>query len=228
MSIVMDFTTTAMARPDVIYKTYKSFSKNLVGIDLKECRLFINIDPLPIDVDRKEVTKIASQYFKEVNPNYPEKPNFTAACNWLWSNAETKYIFHLEDDWTLLKKVSVPLLLKYFNKQPELMQVILRAYRYTYFKCVLSPGIFHERFYKMVAGKLNEGCNPEIQLRGKKFGIKMPDPESKITSKGKIIVHESKSKNIIVKDSGRAWLKKSGYKKPKKKGSFTSWESKRR
>lgn len=228
MSIIMDFTTTAMARPEIVDRTYASFSKNLKGIDLKECRLFINVDPLPNDVNREEVIKVAEKYFEEVHPNYPEKANFTAACNWIWSNAQTEYIFHLEDDWQLIEKVSVPQLLKYFKKHSKLLEVALRAYRYQYLICPLSPNIMHERYYKAIAGKLNENCNPEIQLRGKKFGIDMPTREFKISTKGKLVIYPEKKNKIIVKDIGRKWIKKSKYKKPKgKKGHFTTWESKK-
>jgi len=159
-----------------------------------------------------------------VYPNYPEESNFTAAYNWVWSNAQTKYIFNLEDDWVLLKKVSVPKLLKYFKQHPKLMEVALRAYRYSYNSLPLSPCIIHERYYKVVAGNLNEKSNPESQLRGKKFGIKMPAKEFKISQNGKLVVYPKK---IILKDIGRRWLRKSNFKKPRKKGKFIMWEERK-
>lgn len=227
MSIIMDFTTPAMARPDILDRTYSSFSKNLKGIDLKECRLFINIDPLPADVNRTKVAAVAKKYFKEVHANYPDKANFTAACNWLWSNAETEYIFHIEDDWQLIKEVSVKRMLNYFKQHSELMEVCLRAYRYKYITCPLSPNIMHKRYYKAVAGKLDENANPEVQLRGKKFGIEMPAPALGVACKGKIIACPEKQGNVVIEDIGRRWLKKSKFKKPKKKGGFISWETKK-
>jgi len=225
--IIMDFTTPATVRPEIVDATYSSFSKNLKGIDLKKCRLFINIDPLPNGVNRKGITEVAKKYFKKVYPNYPEKPNFTAACNWVWSHAETEYIFHLEDDWLLLEKVSVPKLLKYFGTHSKLMEVALRAYNYHYSVCPLSPCVMHRKYYKAVAGNLNEEINPEIQLRGRKFGIEMPSHDSKISPKGNVIVYPEERKRIIVKDIGREWLKNSRFKKPKGKSRFISWEKKK-
>ena len=35
----MDFTTTAVIRPEIIDSTYKSFNENLLGINLKKCTL---------------------------------------------------------------------------------------------------------------------------------------------------------------------------------------------
>ena len=220
----MDFTTTAMARPDIVDKTYSSFSKNLKGIDLKQCSLYINIDPLPDKVNREEVTEVAKKYFKEVHSNYPNKPNFTKALNWVWLNAKTRYIFHLEDDWQLVREVPIEKLMVNFKKHNKLMNVVLRAYKFKYRSCALSPGIFHRRFYKSVAGKLDERINPEIQLRGKNFGIEMPAPCFGISWYGKVEVY---SKKIVVKDIGRSWLKKSKFKKPKKKGHFINWETKK-
>lgn len=227
--IKLDFTTTAMARPEIVNETYSSFSKNLEGINLKDCRLFINIDPLPKDVDREKVTEVAKKYFKEVYPNYPDKPNYTAAYNWIWTKAESEFIFNLEDDWELLRETSVQKLLTYFEKYPDLMEVALRAYPYKYKACPTSPSIIHKRYYKSVAGKLDETINPEIQLRGRKFGIDMPSPRFKITWKGKIIAYpeQENEQSIILKDLGRSWLKKSGFKRPNMKKGFTTWELKK-
>ena len=228
--INMDFTTTAMARPEIVDRTYYTFYKNLKGINLKECSLFINIDPLPSDVDRKKVTKVAEKYFKNVYPNYTKKPNYTAAYNWIWSNAKSEFIFNLEDDWELLREVYVPDILKYFDKYPSLMEVALRAYSYKYRACPTSPSIMHKRYYKAVAGKLDEKINPEIQLRGKKFGIEMPSPRFKISWKGKIVAYpeQENEESIILKDLGREWLEKSKFRKPKvKKNKFISWELKK-
>lgn len=224
----MDFTTTAMARPDIVDLTYYSFSKNLKGINLKECRLFINIDPLPREINREEVTEVARKYFKEVYPNYPKNPNYTTAYNWIWSNATSEFIFNLEDDWELLREVSIPELLKYFDKYPSLMEVALRAYSYKYRACPTSPSIMHKRYYKAVAGKLDEKINPEVQLRGKKFGIDMPAPRFKISWQGKVIAYpeQENEESIILKDIGRDWLDNTKFKRPKDKIGFTTWEIK--
>lgn len=224
MSIIMDFTTPAVARPYLIDQTYSSFSKNLKGIDLKQCRLFINIDPFPEDVKRKNVVKVAQKYFKEVHYNYGEVGNFTAACNWIWSNADTKFIFHLEDDWELISEVNLAKILKYFDKYPNLLQVALRAYHYPYRSVALSPGIMHERLYKAVAGKLDPNKNPESQMRGEKYGIKMPARSLKISYKGLVIAYPEKIKTRVIRDLGRGWMKSSQYRKPDvSKSNFITW-----
>lgn len=222
----MDFTTTAMNRPEIVDLTYASFSEYLTGLNMKQCRLFINIDPLP-EGDRGDVIKVCKKYFGEVIANCPDTPNYTAAYNWLWSNATTKFIFNLEDDWGLYEKISINTLLNFFDdkKRPDLLEVALRAYTYEYQACPTSPSVMHQRFYKAVGGKLNPKINPEIQLRGKKFGIFMP--AAAIGGyKGRIIAYPDK---VVLTDLGREWIDNSDYIKPKvRKDKFTKWVKKKK
>jgi hypothetical protein len=224
----MDFTTTAVARHGIFNQTLSSFSKNLKGINLKDCRLVINVDPLPPNRKRRDVIKVAKKYFRQVKYNLPNKPNFTAAYNWVWENANTEYIFNLEDDWLLTAEVDVPALLKYFEKNDKLLQILLRAYNYHYRTCALSPSIIHRRLYSAVGGNMNVKINPEAQLRGERFGIKMPTRGKGVSRKGLIRVYPKKLKAVILKDLGRQWIKKTNLRKSGggKKARFITWEKK--
>jgi len=222
----LDITTPAMARPDIVNRTLESFSKNLKGIDFKKCRLIINVDPLPENVKRKEVIKVANKYFGEVIYNFPEKANFSAACNWIWSQATSTCILHLEDDWILKEPVNIKEILRYFEEHKNLQVVQLRAYRFKYDKIALSPCIMHKKLYSAIAGNLKEDINPEVQVRGEKFGIVMPYPSGNVSHKGKIITYP-KGHKIILKDIGREWINKTQYRKQKvKKARFVTWEKK--
>jgi hypothetical protein len=227
--IEMDFTTTAMSRPRLVEQTLKSFTTKLKGVDFKKSRLIINIDPLPPNIKRKEVIAVARQFFGTVVYNLPKVANFTAAVNWTWSRAETEYIFHLEDDWELLRDVPVGKLVENFDKNKALLQIILRAYRYPYRTCALSPSIIHARMYRKIAGKLNETVNPEAQLRGERFGVVMPKRgKGSIRARKTLLVYPEKPRQIILKDLGRAWINKTRYKKTGggKKAQFLTWETK--
>jgi hypothetical protein len=217
----LDFTTTATVRPEIHETTFSTFSKNLKGIDLKECTLYMNIDPLPSTEGREEVASVAEKYFGKVVYNMPDTPNFTRAYNWVWSNAKSEVIFNLEDDWALKREVDIIELLKEFKKNDNLYQVILRAYPYEYKKIVTSPCLMHERFYKAVGGNFDENVNSEVQLRGENFGLKLPSPEHKIPVDGKIITHPD---NIIVKDIGRQWRDSRGFKRTDLKKDMIVWE----
>ena len=85
----------------------------------------------------------------------------------------------------------------------------------------------HRRFYSALAGNLNTDLNPEIQMRGERFGIKMPRRgKAGISTNGLIIVQPKSSRKIILKDLGRAWINKTKYRKggKGKKARFTTWE----
>jgi len=205
------FTTTATNRPEILRRTYASFSANLVGLNLKDIDLLINIDPLPNKININANVDVAKSFFKTVRVNTPDKPSFSTAINWLWSEAQSPYIFHLEDDWILLKPIKVKSLLKNMGNK---LQIILRAYGYKYDKMVLSPSIIRHELYSRIGGRLDETINPEIQLRNPSIvGVKID----------KSMLLDFPQNKIIVKDIGRKWMDQQDFKKPDKKFKFYRW-----
>ena len=217
------FTTTAVNRPEILERTYQSFSTHIKNFDVSQCTLVINIDPLPEADNRNRVVEVANKYFSSVIYNCPDEPNFTRAYNWIFSNASTSFIFNLEDDWIMNEELDIDIIRKKFTKHPNLKQFVLRAYPYTYYSCPLSPSIMHSSMYKAIAGNLDESINPEIQLRHYNFGLHFPT-KKKIENKGFFDIHP-KTNRVIVQDIGRDWIKKTEFKKPEKKCNFTSWIS---
>ena len=55
---LVDFATTACNRPLILEKTYESLAKRIKGIQLSECRLFLNIDPMPDCIDIEDNIKL--------------------------------------------------------------------------------------------------------------------------------------------------------------------------
>jgi len=207
----ISFCTTAMTRPDVLKKTYLSFSQNIKGIALEGLKLYINIDPLPDPDAALSVIKTAKLFFGEVVANTPSEPNFTKAVDWCWTNANTDYIFHLEDDWVLNRPVNIQDMMSFF-KNEKVKQVALRAYGYRYKKMCLSPSIICKTLYKRFAGNFDYSLNPEVQLR-------KPD----INKRTIVCI----PKQIVLKDIGRKWLKHSKYKRTGMKAKFTKWVRKK-
>ena len=230
--ITMDFTTTACNRIDVIRKTYESFSKNLLGVDFKKCKLYINVDPLPEPSLRQleDICEMCWEFFGEVETNYPCTPNYTAAYKWLYTHAQTKLIFNLEDDWILPKPIQIDVLTNAFEKNPNLYAASFRAYPHHYISIPTSPQVLHRRFYLPVGKGLDPTINPEIQLRADKIpGIELPNKRSehgriiRMAGKGYIWPETGGSHNIVVKDIGREWIEKTTFKRPDSKESFTTW-----
>jgi len=197
-----------MARPSVLEETYKSFTENLSGIDFKNTSLYINIEPLPDPDLQVEVENVARKYFGKVVSNKTEEANFTKAVAWCWASADTEFIFHLEDDWILKRKINIKDIMKPFSHY-KIKQVPLRAYSYAYEKMCLSPSVMRAEWAKKFDFDYN--LNPEVQLR--KPWVK-PGYIKAIHS------------NIVVADIGRKWIKSIDYQKPGHKASFTSWEKK--
>lgn len=214
----INFTTTAVLRPEILDRTYASFSQNMIDINLKSCSCFINIDPVPPG-DRASVVDVAKNYFENVIYRTPKKPNCSGAYNWLWTEAFSDIIFNLEDDWILLEEIKCLKIIKDFESHPKLWEIALRAYKYNYNKMVFSPAFFHKRFYKHVAGKFDTNLNHEVQLRGERFKLKFPSGKSQ----NRIIAFPDQKSHVIVKDIGRKWIADCSYKKPKHKASFTAW-----
>lgn len=202
-----------MPRPEILEKTYQSFSENIDGIDFKKCTLYLNIDSFPnfAHEDRKEeVVKSAQRYFGTVIPNFSGKSNFSSAVKWCFSQPKTMYTFHIEDDWEMLNKISIKVINQFFIS-PIVQQVALRAYRSSLPKFCLSPSIFKTAFCNTISMSLSENENPEEQIR------KM----SATQRRNFIVYYPIESKKVVLKDIGRNWLYNSEFSRGGK--NFNSW-----
>lgn len=196
----ISFATTAMLRPKILNETYTSLSRS-INIDLKKVKLYLNVDPSPTGINPMDVVNVAINQFGEVVYRVSESSNFTAAVNWLWTNADSEFLFHIEDDWTWLKRFSVELALDNFKQNKKLLML---RFRYKNvgrnFNFGLTPCIVRKEFYKSFAGKLDITQNPESQIYDSlKFGV--PTPKMGVN----VIQWNNK---IMVKDIGRNWKEK--------------------
>ena len=210
------FTTTATNRPAILRRTYASFSESITDINLRNTKLLINIDPLPSRDKIADNIAVAEEFFGDVQARTPAEPNFSGAINWLWSEANTPYIFHLEDDWILIEPIKIkPLIVNMKDR----LQIILRAYGYRYDKMVLSPSIIKRELYSAIGGKLDVKLNPEIQLRNPAIaGFKI--------NRSMVLDFPHDRSKIIVKDIGRKWMARQKFKRPDKKSNFFKWVKK--
>jgi hypothetical protein len=220
---MITFTTTATIRPELINQTYENFSKNLIGINLKECELVINVDPMPVDQlkDREKVIEVAKKYFGKVTYRFPEKPNFPDALRWCWSNTSTKYVFNLEYEWVLLSKVNIKDLISLHNKDKSAIGVSLNAYLFGLnpFRIRLSPCLLDGNWARQAAAHLSPAGCPERQLRNK-------IPKHLIRRMLNYPAYSNpKLGKIIVRDTGRAWREsKKLIKNNGGESGFTTWK----
>jgi len=209
----IDFCTTATVRPQIVKRTFESFTSKLTGIDFSNVTLYLNVDPIPASRPAQSVIKVAKRYFGNVVANVPETPSFASAVSWCWSNTTSRFVFHLEDDWVLIQNVNIRQLVRILRERSYLYQVVLKAYHYPYERqrpC-LSPSLLRGSFCRKIGPELNPEINPEVQIkRLKKYGLDRPKHMRRRTP----FITDFPKKKIIVRDIGRDWLSKSGFRKP--------------
>lgn len=217
----LDFTMTAMCRPEIVARTLASFSDMLCGVKMRNQTLHLNIDPLPTGRDVNGVLLVASMYFASVQFHTPPKPSFPAAVKWCWSQSATPYFFHLEDDWILKQSVYIDALFEQFTDHPELSCVNLRAYNFNEDdpRICLSPCLLRADHARVMAERMSLTANPEKQLRP----IGPDNPEG-----GKHGKYISKTIPVerVIEDIGRPWLERSGCQKNSDEPGWTAWEGK--
>jgi len=222
--IDMCVVTTATIRPDILEKTYQSFSDNMIDVDFKELPLYLNIDPLPLE-DKNlipQVISVAEKFFKSVDVSTPNVASFPLAVKRLYQKASHhKYVFDLQDDWILTRPVEVEKAIKVIGG--DITGVTFNTYNFTKFPLLycISPTISIGSWVNKVYPYIKPNISPEQQFRhNARKQVKVP----------RYVVARSikypDAKTIIVKDIGREWLKGTKYKKQKNDGKFTTWEIK--
>lgn len=209
------FTTTAMPRPELLEKTYSSFRDRIKWLDFKSIPLFLNIDKFPYSTDYKEqdanidrVKEIASSYFSNVVVNIGFSC-FPQAVKWIFSQANTEYVFNLEDDWELL--CDIPSRVTEFFDNPDVLQVGFRAWKRSDPRFVLSPSIIKTSFCNFAASKMHTAKNPEEQIRN----LNPYNPSKSF------VYWPFEDDKVILRDLGRSWIKTSCY--GRGLDDFTQW-----
>jgi len=217
---MITFTTTATYRPELLEKTFNSFTKKIKDLDFSKIHLIINFDPLPIyNLNKKnDLIQICKNYFGKVTFIFSNKGNFPLALKHVWEKTETEYVFNLEDDWILLEDIKIFDLLKILEKNPLAIGVNLNAYLFNLdkYRIRLSPGILKGSWVRNVSKILTDEMCPEQQLRKKLSNeMKLPllnYPEYDIIKNGR----------VIVKDIGREWRASKGLNRTAT--DFTTWK----
>lgn len=180
----IDIVTTSTLRHEILDKTLKSFRKNLFT-DIYTYRYIINIDPVGDNKrsSSSDVLKIAYKYFDNVVVNEPMKPNFARAVIWCWSQIKNKYVFNLEDDWVLRKKINIKELTDILERYEDVMSLRIPQKKiagervsgnylqekdrklFHYFSRIsLNPTLFRGSELLFLSNIMDSGLNPESQL----------------------------------------------------------------
>lgn len=202
----LSFTTTAMPRPEIVRRTFQSFTRHLWGLDFSKVTLYLNIDRLPGGIDddkRAEVLDIARRFFGTVVVNMPETPNFAAAVKWCFSQVTGPFNFHLEDDWELLAPVKLSTIEKMFLP-PHVQQVALRSRPNVRQDFWLCPAVTRGDFCRRMAAGMRINENPEVEIRAL---LK----QDKAYSRSGFLYVPFDHQALIVQDIGRPWIAESRF-----------------
>ena len=247
-------TMTATLRPSILTQTLSSFYSNCFNGDEY---LFINIDPvglygsgleLGIEAAIIEIQDRIEEYFpmNKIVGRTPIVPSFPEAFKWLWNRVldyDFKYIFHLEDDWKLIRGVDLSHMISLMEKYPELL--ILRLSQFPtgdtksknwnkfiywtgeFFEPVPSekgllgfcghPSLIKREFVEAAVRVLDDTHNPEKALKGHNSIMKP------LYEKGRFGVYSPQNVGPTVIDIGRPWMLKNGFRKAGDKANFTHW-----
>jgi hypothetical protein len=163
--INLEVVTTACRRPGIIRDSYESLVRNLDGVDWRRSKLFINIDPVPVEGDTGAVILVAREFFGEVVVNTPEHANFATAVKWCYQQPGGEYFLSYEEDWILERPVSIADMLAPLRADPGLSLVNIRCYPHNDDRLCLAPGLWRTDHAKAIAAKMRTDANPEMQLR---------------------------------------------------------------
>lgn len=185
-SAELDVAIVAGARPELIARTLASFAARMFGsFDIR--RVHANIDPFGGDEAARDdaADLLRDRFGDRLNLRRPDRPSFGGAVRWLWSQAGTRPLLHLEDDWLLLASVSpadvalgpgvgcVTLASAHHGRVPgdfheredktKLWRLTLYRRRVANFGT--SPRVLAPRFAAECARLMDPGLDPEKQMR---------------------------------------------------------------
>ena len=164
----LDFSMTACNRVELIKPTCESLQKALYDVDLRQCTIYCNVDPL-LSYDKEDkVKKCLNNFFKTVVINKPETASFAKALKWCWMSTQKPLTFHLEDDWLFLKPFSITELFHIICPHNVVSSIQLyKGEDLTGINTLirLSPSLHKTKCIKQMAQLMNDNDNPEGQLR---------------------------------------------------------------
>jgi len=239
----VDITITAVRRPELLSKTLESF-KRLLFKDKVETQVILNVDPVGNAENSEIVFETALRYFPEVTWRNSPVSNFAKAFRWVWENTTSDLVFHLEDDWELIREVDFEELVGILNRHDDLASIRLPAFysgaesmknwnkffpwNGEFYECPKDlvravgfcghPSLIRGEFVRNTAKFLNVNSNPE-----KQFHYVNGDIVREVL-KWRFGVFGKPLKPPYIRDIGRRWMVQNGFRKSGNKAFFMVWE----
>ena len=219
----IDLTMTTALRPDVLDKTLRSIRKNLI-LD-RELRLIINIALVGGlgKYTELDVHVVIQKYFTEYLTRSKKVSSSTDGLKWTWGKVQSDYILQWEDDWELLEKVDLSVLIKWMNQNSWTDMISLDRCGKSVLDYPESMKLFkhtHSNFWAKIDGTTTLVGFPTLYRRERiKEVVNLIDPQFQLgvnSAKDTIqsVIHDWNIYTYtgifgsLVQDIGRAWMEK--------------------
>jgi len=243
---MIDITITATRRHKILRRTLESFYKNL--FKGYPTRIIINVDPVGEDEDSELSLRECFEFTDNVDWFYPDEPSFPKAFHRAWEAVQSPMVFHLEDDWELLREVDLHEMLQLIATFPELAilrlsgtsaaETTIKAWNKfldwngDFFEVKYEdkarigfsghPSLIRGSWIKAIHPHLDTVRNPEKQIqdawRRRNRGL------TEEIWKWRYGVFSHPGDPATIKDIGRDWIKTSGFRKEGNRAYFVKWE----
>ena len=232
----IDITTISTIRPSIIEKTFQSVKENFC-IAGHNFRLILDVAPIGENgYTRADVVEVGERYFDHRVVRLVKSSPQAEAQKWVWSVSTSDYVLQWEDDWELLRRicfrelvlnfVDPTLAMVFFDREGKSVkdykgykgmfkQLDDNLYERTeYFNFGGPPALISQKFLQQALPYMrNNECldvtceRADVQgfLKGWKFYVSThPD-------------------GPVVRDIGKPWMKKHGFKKDKRSAVGFRW-----
>lgn len=240
---------TATVRLSILKKTLDSFFKYMFNRYVNEgheLNLIMNVDPVGNDSSGPGFHSVLKDRFHSLLIKVPEEPSFPKAFKYTWETVsrDADYVFHLEDDWELLRDVNIFHLLRilegeeklailrlpFFHAGPTFMKNWNKFFPYNgvYYECPEDlrtvvgfcghPSLIKGDFVRNTATYLDDFRNPEKQFH------KGNEDVVREVAKWNYGVWGVPGEPPLIQDTGREWMVENGFRKQGSKAYFIQWE----
>lgn len=235
---MIDVTTIATLRPDILDRTLASIRRYVRSHHI----FFLILDIAPVGENgfcQQDVYDVAKTHFGLIRCRMETVSPQAEAQKWVWSKAVTKFVLQWEDDWEALSVVDLDRdVLPKFDANPRLAMVFFDRHGKSVRDYPGYHGMFKQagnRYFMRVKHK-NFGGPPAL-IRQSFIRAALPllkDDEcldvtcerqdaQEFLRQWDFGVLTAEDNNGLVRDIGKAWMKKNGFKKIKRGAKGFHW-----
>ena len=200
---MINFITTSINDPELLEKTYSTYDKNFKNLNLNECTLIINIDPIPNNLNIEKNIEVSKKYFKNVIYNFGTESNFNKANVWCLNQINTKYFFYLQSNKAINKLVDFNIMKQKLENNDKIVNISLSPLVNTEYNNYLSwhPALWKSNWIlNTFLPYMSSNVSTEYQLREIGLLENVFSCSYQKLSEGEILYH-----------LGKEWKKKNNY-----------------